>query len=93
MVKTHSASRFVLLSLEGIRDTSEVILQAQDTGSNFEGGKRAYLCEVVRPLDYSRTDTADKLAAELMKVNEENRALRRRLDRLNKELKKARAGA
>jgi hypothetical protein len=47
----------------------------------------------VRPLDYSRTDTADKLAAELIKANEENRALRRRLDRLNKELQKARAGA
>lgn len=93
MVKTHNASRFVLLSLEGIRDTSEVILQAQDTGSNFKGGKRAYLCEVVRPLDYSRTDTADKLAAELIKANEENRALRRQLDRLNKELQKARAGA
>lgn len=35
----------------------------------------------------------DKLAAELIKANEENRALRRRVDCLNKELQKARAGA
>ena len=93
MVKTHNDSRFVLLSLEGIRDTSDVVLQIEKTESTFTGSnKAAYLCEVVRPLDYCRTDTADKLAAELIKVNEENRALRRRVDRLNKELQKAGAG-
>ena len=92
MIKTHDLSRFVLLSLEGIRDFSEIVLQAQETGSNFEGGKRAYLCEVVRPQDYGRKPTADKLAAELIKANEENRALRRRVERLNKELQKAKAG-
>jgi len=37
MIKTHSASRFELKTLEGIRDSADVILQAQETGSTFEG--------------------------------------------------------
>lgn len=92
MIKTHSASRFELKTLEGIRDTSDVILQTQDTGSNFEGGKRAYLCEVVKAFDYSKTTTADRLAAEIERVNNDNRVLRRKIDRLERALQKARAG-
>lgn len=93
MVKTHNASRFVLLSLEGIRDISDVVLQIEKTESTFTGSnKTAYLCEVVRQIDYSKNSTADKLAEELIKANDENRALRRRVERLNKELQKARAG-
>lgn len=90
MIKTHSASRFELKTLEGIRDSADVILQAHDTGSNFEGGKRAYLCEVVRSYDYNKTQTTDKLAEELIKTNEENRRLRNRIARLEKQLERER---
>lgn len=39
------------------------------------------------------TDTAaDKLAAEIERVNADNRALRRKIERLERELQKARAG-
>lgn len=94
MIKTHVASRFELRSLEGIRDASDVVLQAEKTESTFKGTNAAvYLCEVVRSCDYSQTSTADKLAAEIERVNADNRALRRRIDRLERELQKARAGA
>ena len=94
MIKTHVASRFELRTLEGIRDASDVVLQAEKTGSTFTGTNAAvYLCEVVRSCDYNRTSTADKLAAEIERVNADNRALRRRIERLERELQKARAGA
>lgn len=92
MVKTHIASRFELRSLEGLRDASDVILQAEKTGSTFTGTNAAvYLCEVVRSCDYSRTSTADKLAAEIERVNDDNRALRRKVERLEHALQKERA--
>lgn len=92
MIKTHVASRFELRSLDGIRDASDVILQAEQTGSAFTGSNKAvYLCEVVRSCDYSRTTTADKLAAEIERVNADNRALRKKVERLEKALQKERA--
>lgn len=92
MIKTHVASRFELRSLDGIRDASDVILQAEQTGSTFAGSnKAAYICEVVRSCDYSRTTTADKLAAEIERVNADNRALRKKVERLEKALQKERA--
>lgn len=92
MIKTHVASRFELRSLDGIRDASDVILQAEQTGSTFTGSNKAvYLCEVVRSCDYSRTTTADKLAAEIERVNADNRALRKKVERLEKALQKERA--
>lgn len=92
MVKTHVASRFELRTLEGIRDASDVILQAEKTGSTFTKTNEAvYLCEVVRSCDFSRKDTAEKLAAEIERVNEDNRALRRRIERLERALQKERA--
>ncbi len=93
MVKKHRASRIIFLSIEDIQNTSEVILQAEETGEKFEDGKHAYLCEVLHPCNYNREDTAERLAEELVKANVENSFLRRRVDRLNKELQKARAGA
>ena len=91
MIKTHVASRFMLFSLDEIRNASDVILQAEKTESTFTGsGKAVYLCEVVRSCDYSRTDTAEKLAAEIERVNDDNRALRRRIDRLERALQKKR---
>lgn len=92
MIKTHVASRFELRSLDGIRDASDVILQAEQTGSTFTGSNKAvYLCEVVRSCEYSRTTTADKLAAEIERVNADNRALRKKVERLEKALQKERA--
>lgn len=46
------------------------------------------------PEGISFEDTAaDKLAAEIERVNADNRALRRKVERLERELQKARAGA
>ena len=42
MIKTHVASRFELRSLDGIRDASDVILQAEQTGSTFTGSNKAF---------------------------------------------------
>lgn len=82
--------------LDEIRATRDIVLQTEETKSNFSGsGKTVYICEVVRPCDYQKeTDTAaDKLAAEIERVNADNRALRRKVERLERELQKARAGA
>ena len=96
MIRTQRHSRFVLMSLDEIRATRDIVLQTEETKSNFSGsGKTVYICEVVRPCDYQKeTDTAaDKLAAEIERVNADNRALRRKIERLERELQKARAGA
>ena len=92
MIKTHSSSRFVLRMLEDIRDASDVVLQAEKTDSTFTDSKKAvYLCEVVSQCEYSRTSTADKRAAEMARVNDDNRALRKKVERLEKALQKERA--
>ena len=44
MVKTHKSSRFVLYTLENIRDCKDVVLQILDTNSNFTSGGKCYLC-------------------------------------------------
>ena len=96
MIRTQRHSRFVLMSLDEIRATRDIVLQTEETKSNFSGsGKTVYICEVVRPCDYQKeTDTAaDKLAAEIERVNADNRALRRKVESLERELQKARAGA
>lgn len=92
MVKTHSASRFALKSLDEIRDTGDVILQIELTGSKFTGsGKDVYLCEVVSRIAYQEEGTVARLSGELITANEENRRLRRKIDRLEGELRKARS--
>lgn len=88
MIKTHHNSRFVLLSLEGIRDAGDVVLQAEKTGSNFEGGKACYLCEVVSRAEYNSTEHKESLMTEICRLNEERRRLQRRVERLEKELKR-----
>jgi len=90
MIKTHTFSKFVLRSLDEMRDASDVILQAEQTGSKFEGsGKAVYLCEVVASQNYTRTQPAEILAAEIVRANDDNRALRRRIARLEKALQQA----
>lgn len=81
MVKTHPHSRFALKSLNQIRDSVEVVLQIEKTGSSFtESREEVYLCEVVSSNMYNRSETAILLTEELLKVNAENRRLRKKID-------------
>lgn len=90
MIKTHSKSRFQLKMLEEIRDSAEIVLQIEKTDSSFiDSKKTAYLCEVVNPRDYRATPTLEQMAEELVKANNDNRALRRRIAKLETELRKA----
>lgn len=90
MIKTHNKSRFQLKTLEEIRDSAEVVLQIEKTDSSFVDSKKtAYLCEVVNQRDYRATPTLEQMAEELVKANNDNRALRRRIAKLETELRKA----
>ena len=90
MIKTQSKSRFQLKTLEEIRDSAEIVLQIEKTDSSFiDSKKTAYLCEVVNPRDYRATPTLEQMAEELVKANNDNRALRRRIAKLETELRKA----
>lgn len=90
MIKTYSKSRFQLKTLEEIRDSAEIVLQIEKTDSSFiDSKKTAYLCEVVNPRDYRATPTLEQMAEELVKANNDNRALRRRIAKLETELRKA----
>ena len=90
MIKTHSKSRFQLKTLEEIRDSAEIVLQIEKTDSSFiDSKKTAYLCEVVNPRDYRATPTLEQMAEELVKANNDNRALRRWIAKLETELRKA----
>lgn len=90
MIKTHSKSRFQLKTLEEIRDSAEIVLQIEKTDSSFiDSKKTAYLCEVVNPRDYRATPTLEQMAEELVKANNDNRVLRRRIAKLETELRKA----
>ena len=94
MIKTQDASRILLMSLDDIQKTRDIVLQTEKTESTFTGsGRTVYICEVVSPSSYQRTkDTAaEKLAAEIERVNDDNRVLRRRIDRLERALQKERA--
>lgn len=93
MIKSHPKSRFQLLSLEGIRDCADYVLQHEKTDSSFTDSKKtAYLCEVVSRQDFTKTPTIETLAEELVKANNDNRTLRRKFERLEAELRKARTG-
>lgn len=90
MIKTHNKSRFQLKTLEEIRDSVEIVLQIEKTDSSFiDSKKTAYLCEVVNPRDYRATPTLEQMAEELVKANNDNRALRRQIAKLETELRKA----
>jgi len=89
MVKTHSYSRFSLKSLREIRDTADVILQIEQTGSKFDSSEAVYLCEVVPSNMYNRTTTTDRLTDEITRVNAENRRLLKKIERLEKRLPKS----
>jgi hypothetical protein len=81
MVKTHPHSRFALKSLNQIRDSVEVVLQIEKTASQFTNTKEeVFLCEVVSSSNYNPSDTVIKLSDEIVKVNAENRRLRKKIE-------------
>lgn len=88
MVKTHSKSRFVLYSLQDIRNSREVILQIENTGTQFDNGHKCYLCEVVSEYNYNLTPRAEELQAEILTLNKEKRKLVKKVERLERELKR-----
>ena len=87
MVRTHENSQFVLYSLDNIRSNASIVLQIEDTGTNFKDGHKCYLCEVVPQCYYDRKRQVGSLTEELLKVNAENRTLRRKIERLEKSKK------
>ena len=90
MVKTHKSSRFVLYTLENIRDCKDVVLQIVDTNSNFTSGGKCYLCEVVGRYEYNNIRCERDLTEEICRQNEEIRRQKRKIERLEKELIKER---
>lgn len=89
MVKTHPDSRFVLYTLEQIRDSAAVILQIEKTDTSFTDSKKiCYLCEMVPSACYNRQDTTERLTNEIIRVNTENRRLHVQIDRLKKALER-----
>lgn len=90
MVKTNKNSRFSLLTLDGIRDSRDVILQIEDTETNFVGGGKCYLCEVVSSgLYYGIRDERD-LIREICELNNEKRKLERKITRLENTIERMR---
>ncbi len=87
MVKTHKNSNFVLFTLSDIRNTNKIILQIDDTQTNFTDGQKCYLCEVVESFVYNITKNKDDLIAEICQLNNEKRKLERKVAKLEKSLK------
>lgn len=87
MVKSFKNSSFVLMNLSDIRNTSKIILQIDDTHTQFTDGHKCYLCEVVDSFVYNSTKNKDDLIKEICDLNNEKRKLERKITRLEKALK------
>jgi division protein CdvB (Snf7/Vps24/ESCRT-III family) len=87
MVKSFKNSSFVLMNLSEIRNTSKIILQMEDTHTQFTDGQKCYLCEVVDSFVYNITKNKDDLIMEICNLNNEKRKLERKISRLEKALK------
>ena len=77
MIRDAEAFRFVLMSLDEIRATRDIVLQTEETKAIFpDRAKRFIFAKLCALCDYQKeTDTAaDKLAAEIERVNADNRA-------------------
>jgi hypothetical protein len=89
MVKTHPYSRFTIKSMEEIRDSRDITLQAEKTDSTFSrSGKAVYMCEVVDANLYNKSTTTERLTDEIVRVNAENRRLLQKLVRAERDLRK-----
>lgn len=86
MVKTHQSSKFVLLNLSDIRNTDKIILQIDDTHTNFTDGQKCYLCEVVDKFIYNVIKSKDDLIMEICRLNDEKRKLEKKVAKLEKAL-------
>lgn len=93
MVKTHKDSRFALLTLADIRDSKDVILQVEDTKTNFDNGHKCYLCEVVNSFMYHRNKNEEDLILEICELNKDKRKLEKKMRRLEKQIEKLKDGA
>ena len=93
MVKTHKDSRFALLTLADIRDSKDVILQVEDTKSNFDNGHKCYLCEVVNFFAHKRNKDERDLILEICELNKDKRKLEKKIRRLEKQIEKLKGGA
>ena len=91
MVKTHKNSRFSLLTLADIRDSKDVILQIEDTASQFTNGGKCYLCEVVSEYAFNVTRSESDLIKEICELNREKRKLESKNEKLEKKLLKCNA--
>lgn len=88
MIKSNKNSRFVLYTLEDIRDAKDVVLQIEDAGAQFDNGKKCFLYEVVSPgIFHSERDTRD-LIREICELNNEKRRLEKKVTRLMNRLEK-----
>ena len=88
MVKTHKNSKFVLFNLSDIRHTNKIILQIDDTHTNFTDGQKCYLCEVVENFTYNLTKNEGDLIAEICQLNNEKRKLERKVAKLERKVAK-----
>ena len=87
MVKSFKNSNFVLMTLSDIRNTDKIVLQIEDTSTQFTDGQKCYLCEVVDSFVYNITKNKDDLIMEICNLNIEKRKLERKVARLEKALK------
>lgn len=89
MVRTHPDARFTLKTLVEIRDSRDILLQIEKTGSmQAETKAEIYLCEVVPLHRYNPSSTTERLTDEIVRVNTENRRLLKKIERLEKELRR-----
>lgn len=90
MVKTYKDSRFALLTLAGIRDSRDIIIQIEDTKTNFDNGHKCYLCEVVSAGFYYNIRNEQDLIREICELNNDKRRLERKIVRLQNLIDKQR---
>ena len=88
MVRSNKNSRFALLSLSDIRNSKDIILQIEDTQTNFDTGYKCYLCEVVSPGIYYNIRNEQDLIREICELNNEKRKLERKITRLENFIKR-----
>ena len=87
MVKSFKNSKIVLMTLSDIRNTDKIVLQIEDTSTQFTDGQKCYLCEVVDSFVYNITKNKDDLIMEICNLNNEKRKLERKIVRLENKLK------
>ena len=86
MVRTYKNSRFVLFSLENIRDSKDVVLQIEDVRTNFDNGQKCFLCEVVSPGPYYGDKDERSLIREICELNNDKRKLEKKIVRLENKI-------